>query len=392
MMKKLFVTLFILLVSIPLIAQNLKRANSLFERKSFVEAAKLYETEEPKTQEIYEKLGDCYFFNSEMKQASLYYKILVSNYKDSVKPIYLFRYSQTLKGINNIDEANKWLLQYQEIKNSESNQNIENGIFFKDLNNDSKILYRLFNISSNSTSSDFGAAFNNNTIVFSSARNKGALYDWNNQPYLDLFQAEKNESGDLLNVVNFSNDINTKMHESNAVFTKDGKTMYFTRNNFIHGKKGKDQHKISHLKIYKAEFLNDQWTNITELPFNSDSYSTEHPALSPDEKQLYFASDMPGTIGSFDIFVVSINSDGTYGSPKNLGPFINTEFREQFPFISSTNTLFFASDGHFGYGSLDIFKSEFKNNNYSKPINLGKPINSNLDDFALIFDDNNNIG
>ena len=182
------------------------------------------------------------------------------------------------------------------------------------------------------------------------------------------------------------------MHESNAVFTKDGKTMYFTRNNYLDGKKGKDDKKITHLKIYKAQFIENEWTNITELPFNSDSYSTEHPALSPDEKQLYFSSDMPGSVGSFDLYVVNINADGTFSTPKNLGSDINTELREQFPFISSKNILYFASDGHFGMGGLDIFKSEINTNSYSIPTNLSNIINSNLDDFAFIINEDKEIG
>jgi len=228
--------------------------------------------------------------------------------------------------------------------------------------------------------------------VFASSRNPGEIYDWNNQPYLDLFQAEKTDSGDLINVKPLSGEINTKVHESNAIFTKNGKTMYFTRNNFKNGERGVDSKKVSHLKIYKAELTEGKWTNITELPFNSKNYSVEHPALSPDESQLYFASDMPGTIGSFDLFVVDIHTDGSYSHPKNLGPKINTDQREQFPFISSTNTLYFASDGHFGMGGLDIFKSVITAEAFSQPVNLSNVINSNLDDFAFLIDEENEIG
>lgn len=391
-MKKLLVTIFIILVSAPLIAQNLKRANSLFERKSYIEAAELYEKEDPKTQEIYEKLGDCYYYNSEMNSANLYYKMLISNYEENINPVYFYRYSQSLKGTNQFTEADKWLQKYYNLKQGEQTTNVKAAELIEALNSEQDFPFELFKISANTTGSDFGVTFNGDKIVFSSTRNKGSLYDWNNQPYLDLFEADKSDLGDLINVSSFSDDINTKMHESNAVFTKDGNTMYFTRNNFIDGKKGKDKNKVSHLKIYKAQFLNEKWTNITELPFNSNTYSTEHPALSPDEKKLYFASDMPGTLGSFDIFVVSLNSDGTYGEPKNLGPNINTEFREQFPFVSSTNTLYFASNGHFGLGNLDIFKSEILNKSYSTPVNMGNIINSSLDDFSFIINETKGSG
>jgi len=392
-MKKTLITLIILIVSAPLlIAQNLKRANSLFEKRAYFDAAELYENEETKSQEVYEKLADCYYFNAEMKKAALNYKILVSNYENTINPIYLFRYSQTLKGVKNFNEADKWLQKYYAIKQIETNENIETLSYFKTLNATIKRPYELHKISSNTEGSDFGAAYYGNSIVFSSTRNGGTLYDWNNQPYLDLFQSEKTESGDLINIKPFSNKINTKIHESNAIFSKDGKTMYFTRNNYLDGKKGKDNKKVTHLKIYSAQLVDEEWSNITELPFNSDNYSTEHPALSPDEKQLYFASDRPESIGSFDLFVVDIKSNGIFSSPKNLGPTINTVFREQFPFVSSNNTIYFASDGHFGLGGLDIFKSEVSNGAFSKPVNLSNVINSNLDDFSFIINEDEETG
>jgi len=392
-MKKRLLILLVFSFSLQmLVAQNLKRANNLFERRSYLNAAELYLIEEPKTQEIYEKLGDCYYFNSKMNQAVLYYQILIEEYENTTDPTYLFRYSQSLKGIEKYNKADKWLEKYYIKKQVDSINVTETLSFFDSLNEQIKRPYILHKISSNSTNSDFGTSYYNDSIVFASSRNLGKLYDWDNLPYLDLFQAEKTESGDLINVKPFSDEINTKVHESNAVFTRDGKIMYFTRNNYKNGERAIGSKNIAHLKIYKATLIDGKWTNITELPFNSKNYSIEHPALSPDERQLYFASDMPGTIGSFDLFVVDIHPDGTYGKPKNLGPKINTDQREQFPFVSSENILYFSSDGHFGLGGLDIFKSLIIKDAFSNPINLSTVINSNLDDFAFIIDEDNEIG
>lgn len=357
-----------------------------------MDAAELYEQEDTKTQEVYEKLGDCYYYNSDMKQAALNYKILVNHYEKTVKPIYIYKYTQALKGTGNFEEADQWQQKYYSATKQNNVENLETEAYFETLNSTIDRPYIVKKLTSNSEHSDFGTAFYLDTIVFSSSRNNGNLYGWNKQPYLDLFKATANESGDFENIVPFSKNINTKMHESNAIFSKNGNTMYFTRNNYLDGKKGKDDKKITHLKIYKAEFINNEWTNITELPFNSDNYSTEHPALSPDEKQLYFSSDMPGSVGSFDLYVVNINTDGTYSTPKNLGTNINTELREQFPFISSKNILYFASDGHIGMGGLDVFKSEINSNSYAKPTNLSNIINSNLDDFAFIINEEKEIG
>ncbi len=374
------------------VAQNLKRANHLFEKRAYLNAAELFLNEEPKTQEILEKLADCYYFNTKMKEAELYYKILLQIHESNVDPTYLFRYSQALKGVKNFTEADKWYQKYLEKKQMAPAEKQETLPFFSSLNSEIRKPYVVDKVSVNTKYSDFGASYFGEKVVFSSSRNKGKLYIWNNQPYLDLFQGDIADNQDLKNVVPFDGSINTEMHESNAVFTKDGKTMYFTRNNSDSGKKKRNENKISTLKIYKAQFVNNKWTNITELPFNSDNYSVEHPALSSDEKQLYFASDMPGTIGSFDLFVADINADGTYGTPKNLGSKINTEHREQFPFVSSDNILYFASDGHFGMGGLDIFKSEISDEKFFTPINLSNVINSNLDDFAYVINETNEKG
>jgi len=392
-MKKILLILLMLPLSVQLsVAQNLKRANHLFEKRAYLNAAELYLNEEPKTQEVLEKLADCYYFNTKMKEAELYYKILLQIHEANVNPTYFFRYSQALKGVKNFSEADKWHQKYLEKKQMAPAEKQETLPFFSALNSETRKPYIVNKVSVNTKYSDFGTAFFGEQIVFSSTRNKGKLYIWNNQPYLDLFKGDIADNQDLKNVVPFDGNINSKVHESNAVFTKDGKTMYFTRNNFDSGKKKRNEKKVSTLKIYKAEFVNNKWTNITELPFNSDNYSVEHPALSPDEKQLYFASDMPGTMGSFDLFVVDINTDGSYGSPKNLGPKINTEHREQFPFVSSANILYFSSDGHFGMGGLDIFKSEISDEKFFAPINLSNVINSNLDDFAFVINETNEKG
>ncbi|MFZ3274197.1 MAG: OmpA family protein [Lutibacter sp.] len=392
-MKKILLILLMLPLSVQLsVAQNLKRANHLFEKRAYLNAAELYLNEEPKTQEILEKLADCYYFNTKMKEAETWYKILIQTYESNVEPTYLFRYSQALKGVKNFTIADKWHQKYLQKKQLEPAKNQETLPFFSALNSETRKPYIVNKVSVNTKYSDFGTAFFGEQVVFSSTRNKGKLYLWNNQPYLDLFKGDIADNQDLKNIVPFDGNINSKVHESNAVFTKDGKTMYFTRNNFDSGKKKRNENKVSTLKIYKAEFVNNTWTNITELPFNSDNYSVEHPALSSDEKQLYFASDMPGAIGSFDIFVVDINNDGTYGSPKNLGPKINTDHREQFPFVSSANILYFASDGHFGMGGLDIFKSEISDEKFFTPINLSNVINSNLDDFAFVINETNEKG
>jgi outer membrane protein OmpA-like peptidoglycan-associated protein len=248
-------------------------------------------------------------------------------------------------------------------------------------------------MSKNTSNGDFGMSFYGDKVAFASLRNASTKsFGWNEKPYLDLFSADVDSKGLLTNVEPFPKEINTKTHESSVTFSQDGRIMYFNRTNSKMVKIGNE--KIAQIKIYKAEFLNGIWTNIVALPFCSDAYSTEHPVLTKDGKKLYFSSDMPGSIGSFDLYVVDVNEDGTFGVPVNLGNAVNTTHREQFPEISNDGSiLYFASDGHQGMGGLDIFMSKSLNGGpFAKPINLGETINSNMDDFSYVVDEKKNLG
>ncbi|MGB0880079.1 MAG: OmpA family protein [Polaribacter sp.] len=385
-MKKLGLTFLFLSFFVNLYSQNLRKANKLYEKKAYSEAATLFSNAQPKTQEVYEKLGDCYFFTSDMEKASESYKNLMDTYEDATSPIYYYRYSQALYGQDNYIEASKWLEKYygNKLKNTYINNISEDYKYLKNKNSS----FTIKKIPSNTSLSEFGGVFLNNKLVFASTNNKGSKYSWDKEPYLNLFIADIDNRGGLKNETLFSKEINSEKHESNAVFTKDGKTMYFTASN--RDKQAKN--KITHLKIYRAELVDNKWKNITDLSINDDDYSTEHPALNKDETKLYFSSDRPGSIGSFDIYVVDILKDGKLGKPKNLGNKINTGFREQFPFIHH-DTLFFASTGHFGLGGLDVFRSTInKDDTFSTPRNLGTGINSPLDDFAFVINKNNSYG
>ena len=197
----------------------------------------------------------------------------------------------------------------------------------------------------------------------------------------------------MSNAKRFAKKINTKFHEATPIFTNDGKTVYFTRNNFTDGNRGKDTKQSTLLKVYKATLEGEDWIDVKELPFNSDQYSVAHPTLSADNKILYFASDMPGTLGQSDLFKVSINSDGSFGNPINLGNTINTEGRETFPTITKNNELYFASDGHPGLGGLDVFVSKLdKNEAFTEVLNVGEPLNSSKDDFGFVINTENKTG
>ncbi|KJD35528.1 membrane protein [Tamlana sedimentorum] len=386
MKKHIYIFASLLLVSGMAFAQkgNTKRADKLFELRAFTDAAEMYETKN-RTQGVLQNLADSYYYNSSLQKAVKTYRELFLEYGDSIDIDYHFRYGQALKGVKNYEDADKHLSMYYR-------KPVNTNAFIQSLEKTTPHVFNLEQIVNESSSSDFGLTFyGDNQVAFASARNTdNPAYVWNNLPYLDLYNGKLTDDNKLVDVKPFSEAINTSSHESNAVFTQDGKTMYFNRTNKTRTKTG--DVKIAHIKIYKAELVDGTWTNVTALPFTSDAYSTEHPALTKDDKTLYFASDMPGTLGGFDIYKVAINDDGTYGEPENLGPTINTAHREQFPFLSEFNVLYFSSIGHEGYGGLDVFRSNMVNGNFDKPVNLGSSINSNLDDFAYVIREKDNMG
>ncbi|RZK12737.1 MAG: hypothetical protein EOO46_01995 [Flavobacterium sp.] len=383
-MKRNTYLLLLILISQMLLAQknNIKKADKLFEDKSYVEAAKLYE-KSGLGQHVLQHLGDCYYFNNEMKFAEKPYANLISTYKDSVKPEYYFRYANVLNGVDNSERADAMMSKYRGYV-------VDTKKFKQHLNSIVPYNYTVKKLSKNSDG-DFGISIYGDKVIFASLRSvTSPKYHWNGKPYLDLFEATISKDGMLENIKPFSKEINTKTHESSAIFTKDRKTMYFNRTSDKRVAVGEEV--FASVKIFRAELVNDVWTNVIEMPFSSDQYSTQHPALSPDERRIYFSSDKPDSLGSFDIYYAAINEDGTYGEPVNLGNNINTTHREQFPFITQDNTLYFASDGHQGMGGLDIFMSRSYDDVYAKPVNLGETINTGRDDFSYVLKEADSLG
>jgi outer membrane protein OmpA-like peptidoglycan-associated protein len=381
----------------------IKRADEYFNKMWYAKASYFYEQALQDNSnysfEVLEKAGDANYFNTNMEQAYKWYTMLYEEYAEEMSADNVFKYAHSLKGNGKYARSKRLMRLYNKklLSVSETPSIVEKDEMVLDEILNAPQKFEILNLSVNSEYSDFAPMFHNeNDVVFASANDSSFLttrsYKWNNQPYLDLYIGQLNEeSSDIKNAIKFSKQINTKYHEAAVTFSPDNTTMYFTRNNY--GKKLKrDSKGINHLKIYRAQKVDDEWTEATELAFNSDSYSTGHPALSKDGKKLYFVSDMPGSIGDSDIFVVDVLEDGSFSSPKNLGPEINTEQKEMFPFING-DKLYFSSNGHTGLGGLDIYEAIFdKKNGFSEVKNLGIPINSNKDDFSYIINEETKKG
>lgn len=400
--KKIIYTVFLPFICFNGMAQKavLNRAEKNYNQYAYVDAISIYEKVAEsgyKDEKMFQRLGNAYYFNAELTKAVKWYDALFSLNQEQ-EPEYFYRYAQSLKSIGDYAKSDIML----EVFNQKNKTDIRGVLFENNKNYLEQIKlnsgrFEISDIGINSRQSDYGSTIFNNKLVFASARDTGIVarktFKWTNKSFTNLYAAELKSDGSLENPVRFEKKINSKLNESTPVFTKDGKTIYFTRNNFLSGKKGKDSKRITLLKLYKADFVNDKWTNITELPFNSDQFSVAHPALSADQKTLYFASDMPGSLGQSDLYSVEIKSDGTFGKPQNLGPAINTEGRETFPFVSGDNELYFASDGRPGLGGLDIFVAKIKaDSGFYEVQNIGEPVNTKFDDFAFIIESSTRKG
>ncbi|UWY27726.1 OmpA family protein [Flavobacterium sp. TR2] len=367
---------------------QMKKGNNDYEKCAYVDAVKVYEKvfeRGYKSADMLKKLGNAYYFQADYANAAKWYGELFA-LPDSKEAEYYYRYAQSLKATMNYAKADEVLKEFSKMDKQDSRAVMamdQKNYLDAIKKNSGKFTVKDAGI--NSDKSDYGSAVLGKKIIFASARGNNKMNEWNGENCTDLYEADLKDDGSFGTPSKFGGDLNTKYNESTPVFTKDGQTVYFTRNNYMNGKKRMNKQNIILLKLYKATKVGDKWGNVKELPFNSNDYSVAHPALSPDEKTLYFVSNMPGTLGDSDIFKVSINGNDMYGTPVNLGSGINTKGRESFPYVTDANEIYFASDGHPGLGGLDIFSGSIDSKGAVSNIqNLGADINSAQDDFAYI--------
>ena len=361
----------LMMISSQSIAQKsqMNLVNKEFDKYAFMDAREvlLKLTDEGfESDEVFKSLADTYYYNSQYDMAAIWYDRLISNYPEDLEADYFFKAAISNKSLGNYEKSNELMKRYAVLSSDvlissdfNSNPNYKDSIM-SSLDN-----FEISKVRINSDVSDFGAAYlGDNVLVYASSNNAVGddVFKWTGESYLDLYAAYLNSDGTLEDPIPILGDVNTKFHESSAAFTKDGRYMYFTRNNYADGKEGYNKNKTILLKLYRAKKNGNKWEDVTELKFNSDNYSVAHPSLSPDGKKLYFSSDMPGSYGQSDIWYVDVYIDGSFGNPVNLGVNINTEARESFPFVSDKNILYYATNGKSGIGGYDIYKSKIRYN------------------------------
>lgn len=386
-MKNKLLYILVLLISFSGFAQKVsrKKADELFKKRAYLEAAAMYEQLPQNDPVLLKNMGDCYYNNGLMKDAAKAYGFMYLNSKDSIDTEYLFKYAHALLGINNFKRADSIMAVYRGF-------NHDTPAFVSNLNVNVPYHYNLEIMTRNISNGDFGLSYYGDKVAFASYRNnKRPQYVWNKKAYLDLYMGSVDSNEKLVRVEPFPEEINTDQHESTATFSKDGKIMYFCRTN--EKRVDIEGERVAVVRLMRAEFVDGKWENIEAVPFSTELYSVVHPHLTSDGKTLYFASDMPGGFGSFDLYKAEVAEDGSLGSPVNLGEEINTKHREIFPFVGEDlDLLYFTSEGHQGLGGLDIFMARNYNGTYGKPLNLGETINSNADDFAFVVKEANNTG
>ena len=397
-MKKLYIVLSFVAIGITVSAQNknTKVADKLFARFEYINAAKEYLklVENGKADSyVYKQLADANYNMFNSTDAIKWYAKATETQQDAET---YYRYAQMLKADGKYDDANKQMKKFAAASPNDLRAKAfnENPNYIPRLLDKAK-LYDVKSSDISSDKSDFGAVLYDNSLYFASARNGARKnYGWTDEPFLDIYKADYNTDGSITNARTVT-ELNSKWHDGPITISSDGKTAYFASESYKEKestpKDKKANAKFSQVYLFSTTKTGDSWGNITTLPFNNKTYSTGNPSLSRDGKTLYFSSNRPGSIGGVDIWKVAVNADGTYGDPQNLGNKVNTEGNENFPFIADDNkTLYFASSGKQGLGGLDVYKIDLSNG--SEATNLGKPINSEKDDFAFTFNESKKIG
>jgi len=380
------------LIAQSVLAQRKTRADRYFEKGDYTNAAKYYEEElgEQRHKKALENIAVCYYNTFQYKKASRYLKQFVKGKygeKDKIYDnMYNFKLYQVLSALGDYETGLDYFKIYKEQLSAslDKPKSIETIEEFKLKNPD----YIVKKANFNSEAADFGAVKFQDSVYFTSDRDNNQLlrkkYKWTHQPFLDIYAVKVDEKLDSIGSLSvLPTAINSKLHEGNFCFSKDGNTIYVSRSNTDKGKKVFNEKRSNNIHLYKSTRTNGIWGDLEKLPFCENGFSYQHPALSFDGKKLYVSSNKTGGFGSFDLYEIAINSGNSYGELVNLGETINTPNREHFPFISEKGNLFFSTNGHLGLGMLDVFVSEKVKGEYTAPINLGVPVNSRYDDFNM---------
>ena len=394
MYKKLLTTIFVatlfILTQTVVFAQNkdLERGLKLYAKKEYklaIPVLKKY-TQSHKNKEAKRTLFKCYIETKQNKEALSVGERMIEN--SEADAIDFLNLANLLKKLHRYEEAKKWYIQYSKLNPSDkiALQHIQAFKLIKEITHDTLYIAKSINI--NTSQTDYATSLYKDGLILVSGRSNKYSKQISRKTkdhYFNLYFSKK--IGTKYSIPQpLTKDLNSKYHEGSASFSSNEKFIYFSRNKGTVNLNGQAQ-----LHIYISRYNNKRWDKPELFQYASDNYSTGHPSISKDGKLLFFISNMPGGYGGTDIYYCK-KQGFSWGPPINLGPNINTSGNEMFPYINENKILYFSSNGHIGFGGLDIFKSLFEQNNWTYPINIGYPFNSDKDDFAYLFDHKKKIG
>lgn len=405
--KKITQTLLLLFIVIS-VAQaqrpKVKRANKLMANLNYKEAIDLYRQvlDRYSDPDATLNIAECYRKLNNTHETEYWYGLVVL--RPDAEPIFNYYYAQALHANGKYDKAKTAVNKYIAVNPAD----ISAQLLLKACNEDvvrnlraSGKLYQVENREELNTKHDeFGGIYYKDGVVFVTSQEESSFKkEYNNwaetsgKNFTEMYFATATELEEGTykykygKSEKFSKKLSSRFHDGPATFNSDGNEIYFTRNNME--EKGDD--KIVRLKVYRASGDRKSWSKPKSLPFNSEEYSVVHPSLSKDGTMLFFASDMPGGFGAMDLYV-SYLEEGRWSPPVNLGPSVNTEQNELFPFIHEDGTLYFSSNGHTGLGGLDVYFAKENYGAWTEPVNLGFPVNTSADDFSLVMNEEKTHG
>ena len=399
MLRNIIILILLISLSTTTFAQQ-KKADKTYRELGYKAAIPLFENLDNLSTKDLIKIANAYRLNHDVENAELWYSQVI---KENKEAIHLLHYAQALHSNEKYELAKDYYRQYQVAMggngpDQRGTQLVEAIDHIQDFKH---TLIQIKNeVGINTSKLEFSPSYYGEGIVFVSTldpkqrRKNGQLKKvkeeneeldlWINDNFMTLYFATYNAEKELRNVEVFSGNLSTKYHEGPVTFDQSGERIFFSRNQYLKGKKRTDKKGIMKMNIYSAIKSGDDWVNEKELPWNTHEYEEVHPTLTADGNRLYFASNRPGGFGGMDLYYSDFQN-GKWSEPINLGDTINTAGNEIFPFIHEDGTLYFASDGWGGFGGLDIFSSEkTASEAWQSPLNIGTPFNSSKDDFGLI--------
>ncbi len=395
---KTFFTLLLVVIASASFAQSksLSKANKFYKNKEYAAAIPLYEKslEEKVSTATQTKLAFCYKSVNQIDKAEKLYSDIV--YADKPRAITFFYYGESLMRNGKYAAAKFWFEEY--LKKKPGDPNSLRMIESCDKVNLIKPYFGnyvdVLPFSKNSESDDNAPVMLGDQMVFCSDRKQGIKLlkqksGVTGRDFISLYQSQKQADGSFTEPTSFSAKINGLNKNTGPIsFDASGTTAVFSRNGDVANKQG-----AYTLQLYSAIREGDKWKNVELINFCNPSFNYMHPAISPDGQMLFFISDRSGKTKGTEIYQAEKKADGTWTRPVNLGDIVNTSGHEGFPFYDTEGRLFFSSKGHIGFGGYDVFFTTIDDlGNWTKPVNVGFPINSSSDDISIYVDQGGESG